>query len=378
MPVVLRANSTDILDEIVCFLFLQVLPEEYDVFRQIGEREKEPLTIDGIIGELRARFDLSRKVKSRSSDTALVASCSRRGKLKRFRAKRKTMGRKQSSSSGENSAGSATISGKEYRKISCSICRETGQNWLKCSQRICITCPETGHDPHKCPKMTKEDANLAISGQAGLVGDAESKSFEVAKSNNAEDAFVSVSQGEREFRFGCSGGTVRVNCEIGEIETWIVDGAATRNNMGPNPVSITNYRKCDCVTRVANGVGLPIEGVNDTLMSFHSDFGETDLQLLNVAFVSLLCHNLLSLKQFTRRAGGMSLSDESFPNGGARGAFAKPSRSVSSRRLRVASKAPPRTLRGGCTYRRLHEDAFEGSRGLLEGSVDELYVPTRS
>ena len=90
--------------------------------------------------------------------------------------------------------------------------------------------------------------------------------------------------------------------------------------------------------------------------------------------------------------GGLSLSDESFPNEGARGAFAKPSRSlqegsakpsrsVSSRRLRGASKAPPRTLRGGlrtlrggCTYRRFHEDALEGSRGLLEGSVDELYV----
>ena len=51
--------------------------------------------------------------------------------------------------------------------------------------------------------------------------------------------------------------------------------------------------------------------------------------------------------------------------------YAKPSWSVSSRRLRGASKAPPRTLRGGlrtlrggCTYRRLHEDALEGSRGL--------------
>ena len=94
--------------------------------------------------------------------------------------------------------------------------------------------------------------------------------------------------------------------------------------------------------------------------------------------------------------GGLSLSDESFPNEGARGAFAKPSRSlqegsakpsrsVSSRRLRGASKAPPRTLRGGlrtlrggCTYQRFHEDASEGSRGLLEGSVDELHVPTRS
>ena len=73
--------------------------------------------------------------------------------------------------------------------------------------------------------------------------------------------------------------------------------------MTPNPVSMTNYRECDGVVRVANGVALPIEGVGDILMSFQSDFGETDLQLLNVAFVPLLSHNLLSLKQFTRRAG---------------------------------------------------------------------------
>ena len=53
--------------------------------------------------------------------------------------------------------------------------------------------------------MKKEDANLAISDQVGLVADA--------------DAFVSISQGEREFRFGCSGGTEGLDCEIGEIET---------------------------------------------------------------------------------------------------------------------------------------------------------------
>ena len=64
-------------------MFLQALPEEYDVFRQIIDQEKELLTIDGLMGELRARFDLSRKVKSRSADTALVASGSRRGNTER-------------------------------------------------------------------------------------------------------------------------------------------------------------------------------------------------------------------------------------------------------------------------------------------------------
>ena len=291
----LRANGTDISDEIVCLLSLQVLPEEYDVFRQIIEREKEPLTIGGLMGELRARFDLSRKVKSRSSDTALVASGSRREKSERVGAKHKVMGKNQSSSRGGNSAGRATTSGKEDRKVSCSICKETGHKWFKCSQRVCSICRETGHDPNMCPKMKQEDTNLAISDQAGLVADA--------------DSFVSVPRGKCEFCFGCSGGTEGLDCEIGGIETWIVDSAATRH-MTPNPVSMTNYRECDGVVRVTNGVDLPIEGVGDIRMSFQSDFGETDLQLLNVAFVPLLSHNLLSLKQFTRRAGHSYRGDD--------------------------------------------------------------------
>ena len=102
--------------------------------------------------------------------------------------------------------------------------------------------------------------------------------------------------------FGRSRGTEGLDCQIGEIETWIVDSAAT-SHMAPNPVSMTNYRECDGVVRVANGVALPTEGVGDIHMSFQSDFGETDLQLFYVAFVPLLSHNLLSLKQFTRRAG---------------------------------------------------------------------------
>ena len=53
--------------------------------------------------------------------------------------------------------------------------------------------------------MKQEDAILAISDQAGLVADA--------------DAFVSVSQEEREFCFGCSVGTEGLDYEIGDIET---------------------------------------------------------------------------------------------------------------------------------------------------------------
>ena len=63
--------------------------------------------------------------------------------------------------------------------------------------------------------------------------------------------------------------------------------------MIPKSVSMANYRECDGVVRVFNGIALPI----------------VDVQLLNVAFVPILSHNLLSLKQFLRRAGHSYLGD---------------------------------------------------------------------
>ena len=48
--------------------------------------------------------------------------------------------------------------------------------------------------------------------------------------------------------------------------------------MIPKSVLMTNYRECDGVARVFNGTALSIE----------------DVQLLNVAFVPILSHNLLS------------------------------------------------------------------------------------
>ena len=86
------------------------------------------------------------------------------------------IGKKKNSSSGDNSAGSATTSGKQDRKASCSICKETGHKWSKCSQQVWSICRETGHHYHKSPKMAKEDANVAISNPVGLVADDESES----------------------------------------------------------------------------------------------------------------------------------------------------------------------------------------------------------
>ena len=62
---------------------------------------------------------------------------------------------------------------------------------------------------------------------------------------------------------------------------------------------MTNYRECSGIVRTAGGGVLPIEGVGDLLLRFLSDSEAFDIQLLNVAFVPQLSHNLLSLQQFT-------------------------------------------------------------------------------
>ena len=80
--------------------------------------------------------------------------------------------------------------------------------------------------------------------------------------------------------------------------------------MSPNPVSMTNYRECDGLVRVANRVALPIEGVGDILMSFQPDFGETDLQLLNVAFVPLI-YQRCTLKVAAAKVGALVSADVS-------------------------------------------------------------------
>ena len=84
----MRANDSDIEDEVVCLLFLRALPDEYNVFRQMLERKMEKLTIDRLRTELRARYDLLKEGKSpKTSDTAFLASGTKRGNSRRRRGK---------------------------------------------------------------------------------------------------------------------------------------------------------------------------------------------------------------------------------------------------------------------------------------------------
>ena len=78
----MSANGSDIEDEVVCLLFLRALPDEYNVFRQMLEREREQLTIDWLRTELRARYDVLKEGKqSKTSDTAFLASGTKRGNV---------------------------------------------------------------------------------------------------------------------------------------------------------------------------------------------------------------------------------------------------------------------------------------------------------
>ena len=76
----MRANGSDVEDEVVCLFFLRVLPDEYNVFRQMVERERKKLTIDRLLTQLRARYDLLKEGKSsKTPDTDFAASRTKRG-----------------------------------------------------------------------------------------------------------------------------------------------------------------------------------------------------------------------------------------------------------------------------------------------------------
>ena len=75
----MSANGSDIEDEVVCLLFLRALPAEYNVFRQMLEREREELTIDRLRTELRARYDLLKEGKSSKTSTLFFLLLERSG-----------------------------------------------------------------------------------------------------------------------------------------------------------------------------------------------------------------------------------------------------------------------------------------------------------
>ena len=238
----MRANGSDIEDEVVCLLFLRALPDEYNVFRQMLERKTEKLTIDRLRAELRARYDLLKEGRSsKTSDTASIASGTKRGNSGRRREKcgnvsgnkQKDGGATRKDISGQGSSSVAggsngAPSGKQGGPTRCNICKEAGHKWSKCPKRICSVCRETGHDPNSCPQVVKEDANLAISdGDRLSTGDELDGMCEYLPSQYVLDAFFSVSRGKL---FDLDSGIREgIGCEVGELTSWISDDGASRH-----------------------------------------------------------------------------------------------------------------------------------------------------
>ena len=197
----------------------------------------------------------------------------------------------QGSSNGAGGSNGAPP-GKQGGPTRCNICKG-----FKCPKWICSVCRETGHDPNSCSEVVKEDANLAIyDGDRLSTGDELDGMCEYLQSQYVLDAFLFVPGGK--LFDPDSGIREGADCEVGELESWISDDSASRHMTSAHD-SMTNYRECSGIVRTAGGDVLPIEGVGCILLRFLSDSGAFDIQLLNVAFLPQLSHNLLSLQQFT-------------------------------------------------------------------------------
>ena len=137
----MRANGSNVEDEVVCLVNLRALPDEYNVFGQMLEREREKLTIDRLLRtELRARYDLLKEEKSsKTSDSAFLASEPKRGISGRHRekcgnvsgTKTKNGGAMRRDSNGQGSISGAVgsngaPSGEQGGPTLCNICKETG------------------------------------------------------------------------------------------------------------------------------------------------------------------------------------------------------------------------------------------------------------
>ena len=119
---------------------------------------------------------------------------------------------------------------------------------------------------------------------------------EYLQSQYVLDAFFSVFSGK--LFDPDSGIREGIGCEVGELESLILDDGASRH-MTSSHDSMINYHECSGTDRTAGGDVLPIEGIGDILLCLLPESGAFDIQLLNVAFVPQLSHNLLSLQQFT-------------------------------------------------------------------------------
>ena len=84
------------------------------------------------------------------------------------------------------------------------------------------------------------------------------------------------------------------------VERWVADSECSQF-MTRSAAYMANYREGGGVVRIADDRAMPIERIGNFPMSFWSGKDRVQVVLQNVAHVSLLGYNLLSLKKMTDR-----------------------------------------------------------------------------
>lgn len=103
--------------------------------------------------------------------------------------------RNRQGSSNDASGRNGAPSGKQGRSR-CSIGKESGHKWFKCSKRVCSIYRETGHDPNSCRQAVNEAANPAISDDAVMSSDKLDGICEYIEAEYVLDALFIVSEGK--------------------------------------------------------------------------------------------------------------------------------------------------------------------------------------
>ena len=169
----------------------------------------------------------------------------------------------------------------------CFRCRKRGHRKQDCTIREsdfvprCTRCTGFGHEESSCPSDTAVMAmELPVSEEDPAVEIQAFAATEAGKCSAMNDDRV-------------GGGALDK-----QVVQYIADSAATCN-MTPDADGLTNYRKCSRPLGLANGEEISIVGYGDLTVNFRTEYGWIRVEMNDVAHVSQLSYNLVSLPSMT-------------------------------------------------------------------------------
>ena len=193
----------------------------------------------------------------------------------------------QGSSDGAGSLGGSGDGRHHIPSGRCFRCRQRGHRKRDCTTREsdfvprCTRCTGFGHEESSCPSdMAVMVMELPVSGEDPAV--------EIQAFAATEAGKCSAMNDDR-----AGGGALDK-----QVVQYIADSAATCN-MTPDADGLTNYRQCSRPLGLANGEEISIVGYGDLTVNFRTEYGWIRVEMNDVAHVSQLSHNLISLPSMT-------------------------------------------------------------------------------